>query len=132
MFEDGELRECGQIEFVTDRKGSNEGVIQWPLIDELIYRVSPDKVVMEDYRVYQHKLDRHSYSPVLTLRIIGALEFICCMEDIPLYSQMAATAKGFATDKKLKDWGFFEKAQRHSRDSIRHAIYFMLFNKEAK
>ena len=130
VFVDGEMTSCGQVEFVTERKGSNEGHIVWYKIWELFDVVAPDMVVFEDYRVYQHKLERHSFSPVLTLRIIGGIELLCAMRNIKTFSQMANTAKGFVSDEKLKDWGFFGKAQRHSRDSIRHAIYFLLFNKD--
>jgi hypothetical protein len=42
---------------------------------------------------------------------------------------MAHQAKGFVTDEKLKAWGFYQKGVRHARDSIRHACYFLLFDK---
>jgi hypothetical protein len=36
----------------------------------------------------------------------------------------AGLAKGFATDDKLKAWGFWQPGQRHARDAIRHALNF--------
>ena len=129
VFIGSRMDSCGQVEFVVDRKGANEGKIDWQAIVDLFDATDPKLVVFEDYRVYQHKLERHSFSPVLTLRIIGGIELLCHQRNIPVYSQMAATAKGFVTDDKLKAWGFYKQAQRHSRDSIRHAIYFLLFSK---
>lgn len=140
LFVDGKLVDSGQCDTVINRRGQNEGDISWTAVNRLFFETRPDVVVCEDYRVYAHKLDRHTNSQVLTLRIIGALEYICflgypnkdgCTHDsVPITYQMAATAKGFCDDKKLKDWGFYDVAQRHSRDSIRHAVYYLLFDKE--
>jgi hypothetical protein len=41
--------------------------------------------------------------------------------------QTAQQAKNFVTDELLQHWGFYERGQRHSRDSMRHALYFLLF-----
>ena len=35
-------------------------------------------------------------------------------------------AKGFVTDAKLKEWGLWQDGLRHSRDAIRHGIYFLV------
>lgn len=85
-----------------------------------------DAIVCEDYLVYAHKVDRHVHSRVETLRVIGAFEILALMDDVPLYYQTAAMAKGFVTDDKLKEWGFYSRGNKHARDSMRHALYFML------
>lgn len=41
--------------------------------------------------------------------------------------QMAAQAKGFVDDDKLKAWGFWIKGKKHARDAIRHGVYYLLF-----
>lgn len=88
---------------------------------------SPNVVVMENYKIYNWKAKDHSWSELFTPRLIGALECLC--EDIPvkLVKQMAQIGKGFCTDDKLKLWGLYEKGQRHSRDAMRHACYYYLF-----
>jgi hypothetical protein len=68
-------------------------------------------------------------SRVDTIRIIGAIEYACSKLKIPLVKQMAHMAKGFVTDDKLKEWCLWKGINKHARDSIRHAIYFLLFNK---
>jgi len=101
--------------------------IQWSTIRSLITDVRPTHIICEDYRIYAHKLARHTFSPVMTLRVIGGIECLAYFNGIPIYYQMASTAKGFVNDDKLKAWGFYQAGMRHSRDAIRHGCYFLLF-----
>ncbi len=110
-----------------------DGKILWYEIHDLISVTEPfDQIVCEDYRVYQHKLDRHSFSPVLTLRLIGGIDHLAWKNHIPIHYQMAAQAKGFVTDDKLKNWGFWKDGMKHARDAIRHGCYFLLFHKRGQ
>lgn len=88
----------------------------------------PDVVVMEMYRVYSWKAEDHSWHNLHTPRLIGAVEYICHILDIPLIQQTAQQAKGFCTDEKLAAWNLYQPGQKHARDSIRHAVYYLLFN----
>jgi hypothetical protein len=122
VFEHGKLTACGQSE--TEQKG-------WAEIDRLFNDIDPTMVIYENYRVYQHKLARHSNSEVYTLRLVGVIEYLCDVKHrIPRYNQMASQAKGFVTDEKLKHWGFYRVGLRHARDAIRHGCYFLLFAEE--
>ncbi len=87
----------------------------------------PSLVVFEAYRVYGWKTDQHSFSDVPTIQIIGILKCLCIQNNLPWFSQTAQIAKQFCTDQKLEEWGFWQKGERHSRDAIRHAAYFILF-----
>lgn len=121
VFEKGELTASGQINTIE----------KWENIDNLFNDVQPTMVLYENYRVYAHKLERHSNSEVFTVRLVGVIEFLCdVMWQIPHYNQMAHQAKGFVTDDKLKAWGYYVKGQRHARDAMRHGLYFLLFAKE--
>lgn len=100
-------------------------------LESLITTWTPEYLVIEDYKVYGWKADAHSWEALHTPRLIGALDYIASMRKIPVVKQMAITAKGFCTDDKLKTWHMWIKGQRHSRDSIRHGIYFTLFGKWA-
>lgn len=120
VFEEGKLTAAGQARTIDG----------WEVIHQLFVDIKPTMVIFENYRVYAHKLERHSNSEVYTLRLVGVIEFISEMLfAIPHYNQMAQQAKGFTNDDKLKAWGFYSKGQRHSRDAIRHGCYFLLFDK---
>lgn len=120
VFEHGKLTASGQARTIES----------WDVIHQLFVDVKPTMVLYENYRVYAHKLERHSNSEVYTLRLVGVIEFICeILFDIVHHNQMAQQAKGFTTDEKLKAWGFWKSGHRHARDAIRHGCYFLLFDK---
>lgn len=96
-------------------------------IYSLLKEYTPHKVVIEEYRIYQWQAQNHAWSDVFTARLIGALEYVVRQSKIPLYKQTAQVAKNFATDKKLKDWGFWIKGKKHARDAIRHGLYNIIF-----
>ena len=127
LFENGKLTKWGQIEDCFD--DNNVDVTK---LYDLFAEVQPDFILYEDYKVYSHKLDRHSFNPVFTVRLIGVIETYCQMEGVATHKQMATTAKNFCTDDKLKQWGFWQKGMRHSRDAIRHGCYFLLFYKRGQ
>lgn len=143
LFEDGKLTRWGQIPTVKNE------VIHWTTLNALFIDTWQDFVVCEDYRIYQHKLARHSFSPVLTLRLIGGIDLLCNLgwynfdgidefdhsynkSTCPIHYQMATTAKTFCTDERLKQWGFWQESMRHARDAIRHGCYFLLFYNKGK
>lgn len=121
VFRRGILTSAGQLRTVNQ-----DDSINWDVVRQLMDNIKPTHVVMEDYRVYSHKLERHSFSRVPTLRLIGAIDYLCWERSVPTYYQMATQAKGFITDEKLKRWGLYDQGQRHSRDSMRHGLYFMI------
>lgn len=120
VFQDGDFVEGGQIQ-------SNPDISYKPVVS-FINQIAPDEVVMEKYTIYQHKLKQHAGSDVPTLRLIGALELIFEIRGVPITYQTAAQAKGFCDDKKLKAWGLWKNQQKHYHDSLRHALYYLLFS----
>lgn len=121
VFKGATLADSGEI-----GTHSIEEVLEnaYPLIDEH----EPWVVVMEDYRVYKWRKDHHVGSEMLTTRVIGALEMLCLQLQVnDIIKQPAHIAKGFCTDKKLKEWGFYQTGMRHARDAIRHGCYYTLF-----
>ncbi len=88
----------------------------------------PEIVVMEDYRVYKWRQKQHVGSEMLTTRIIGCLETLAIQDFVNhVVKQPAHIAKGFCSDKKLKEWGMDKPGMRHARDAIRHGCYYILF-----
>lgn len=127
LYENGKLSRNGEITDCYDDKN-----IDITGIMNLLQEIKPDFVLYEDYKVYSHKLERHTYSSVFAVRLIGLIETYIQMNNIPSHKQMAVTAKGFVTDEKLKQWGLWQVGSRHARDAIRHACYFLLFYKKGQ
>ena len=88
----------------------------------------PTMVVYEDYKVYSWKADAHAWASLHTPKAIGALQCLATLYDIPLYTQMAQQAKGFCTDVKLQEWGYYKPGLKHARDAIRHGCFYLLHN----
>lgn len=124
LFEQAELSGTGEVRIDIDSSGSMNIL---PL-HRIIKVLNPDLVVIEDYRVYAHKANAHTWNALYTPKLIGALQYMCQLWNIPYVMQMASS-KQFCTDSKLKIWGYYKKASKHSMDAVRHGCYYLLFHK---
>lgn len=88
---------------------------------------TPNLIVMEAYRIYNWKTRSHANSDVHTLRLIGAIQYIAYIKNIPVVFQGAGEGKAFCTDEKLKEWSMYQVAHRHANDAIRHVAHYLLF-----
>ena len=120
IFEGGLLCGAGQLNMkVLDSR--------WALLTQFIRDTSPTHCVMENYIVYGYKVKDHAWSSLFTPRLIGAIDVVLQSFCIPVELQMAAEAKMFAPDLKLKRWGvYMSGGLKHANDSIRHGLYNML------
>lgn len=121
LFRNGQLYDCGHLDI------KNQGLEA--VYKAFQFRVFIDCIVIEDYKIYPNKLKLHTMSNLMTPRIIGAFEYLAILRTVPIYFQMAGTAKGFCTNDKLRKWNYWIKGQKHSRDAIRHGCYWLLFGK---
>lgn len=131
IFEYGELIHSSQLDTHTIKSGIRTLLRTLYNIDGSIYASPKSKVtqiVYENYKVYNWKTDSHAWSNLHTPKLIGALEALAHMKLMPTYTQMAQQPKGFCTDKKLEEWGYYKAGLKHARDAIRHGCYYMLFN----
>lgn len=95
----------------------------------MVQGIQPNVVVMENYKIYGWKTEEHSWSALHTPKLIGAIDAICSIQGVPVHYQMAAMAKNFCTNDKLKTWGMYSASKRHAMDAIRHGCYWLLFSK---
>ena len=122
VFVDGNVSEFRQLATVNKKTRGYE----WSMIEEFIDEINPDAVIIENYRIYAHKLEQHSSSDVPTLQLIGAIKYMLHKRNIPYKLQMAQQAKGFVTDDKLKMWGMWDVGHKHARDACRHCVYYLV------
>lgn len=126
VFDNGILVNRGQLmmKMLLDR---------WSLLSRFLQDVAPTQCVMENYIVYGYKAKEHAWSSLFTPKLIGAIEVVCQAYEIPVDFQMAAEAKMFAPDPKLKRWDIFQTGGlKHANDSIRHGLYYMLKESQSK
>lgn len=129
IWDDSVLIEAGQLNTHTV-KSSVLWMGEW--LDLKCKHHKDALAVMEEYRVYSWKTQDHAQSTMHTSRFIGCLETLLVQRGIPYVMQGAGMAKPFATDPKLKAWGFYDKYERHSRDAIRHGVYYLCKGKPYK
>ena len=105
----------------------------WPLerfigdFNTMLALYKPEFVVFESYHVYAWRLNEHTFSEVPTIQIIGSLQTLCHLQKIPYGEQTAQTGKAFWTDERLKTFGVFKTGEKHARDSLRHALQYLVF-----
>lgn len=121
IFRQGQLDEVRQLN--TDRV-IPQGVNKL----QALFLENPDIVVYENYVVYNWKAQKHSWNTLHTPRLIGAIQALGHIHQIPMYTQMAQQPKQFCTDERLKEWNYYTRGLRHGRDAVRHGCYYMLFN----
>lgn len=126
LFKQGQLFHWGQQD--CKKPGYKTAIPDGNAILKLFADTQPTVVVCEDYRIYAQKSETHIGKTLFTPKLIGMIDLHCEMQNLPVTYQMASAAKGFCKDDKLKRWGFYEEGLKHSRDAIRHACYFLLFN----
>lgn len=115
------------------------------LIDQMKKKHKSFTVVIEDYLLYQTKLDSQIHSRMETPKLIGLLQYYLWMQNIPYYMQTASEVKKRWSDEVLlhkqiitplsKGVGIPKQPRklinRHCKDSIRHAVHYNTFyNKE--
>jgi len=119
-FEGDALVKQGQAK----TKDLEEGIVN---LTKMIDTLDPQEIVLEDYRIYSWKAKEHSFSELHTPKLIGSIYAIAHARGIPVTKQPAHLAKRFCTDKKLQLWKLYAPGQRHARDAVRHACFYILF-----
>lgn len=98
-------------------------------------------VVCEDYLLYATKLQDQINSRMETPKLIGVLQYMCFINNIPYYMQTASEVKNRWSNEILLHKGIIRKYRNsylptsgntktythHSLDAIRHAIHFITF-----
>lgn len=118
---DGKYIEAGQLK-------NKENVEK--VIFDFLSLIKPSTIVYEDYFVYAHKASTHALDKLFTAKLIGMIRLWAYINKVPCYTQSASYAKSLIKDDDLKKFGLYQRGQRHSRDSMRHALSFMIKNKE--
>jgi hypothetical protein len=120
VFDSGALVKAGQFRVTP---------LSLAKFHTLFRHYKPDRIVAENYRVYQHKLKQHANSTVPTIQYVGAIKSFAQLLGIPVTWQWAFQAKGFGTDYRLRELGLYQANRRHANDAIRHGVYFYVFGK---
>lgn len=107
----------------------------WDALYALIEQEHPDYVVIEGYKLYNHKgmaARTQSNSTLMTSQLIGVLKMKCYHYEIPCTIQFASDVKTRWSDAILIRAGYLEEGNKfkgkptnaHKRDALRHLVHF--------
>lgn len=99
----------------------------------LVYK--PDYVVIEGYKLYNHKgmsANTQANSTLMTSQLIGAIRMACYVRDIPVTIQYASDVKTRWSEQVLQHSGILDhrnyfngsQTNAHKRDALKHLLHF--------
>lgn len=101
----------------------------WEAVLHHIITEQPDYVVVEGYRLYNHRgmsASTQANSTLMTPQLIGCIRLTCKQLEIPLHTQFASEVKTRWTDAILAKKLYLTSGRGnvHQRDSLRHLAHF--------
>lgn len=108
---------------------------------KIIRRWNPTHVVIEGYRLYNHRgqaASSQANSTLETPQLIGLIKYYCWVMGIELIVQYATQVKSRWSDKVLQNMGILDSKNRfdgkvtnnHKRDALRHLLHFERYGKK--
>ncbi len=132
LFVNGRLSRCRQIPPLASRKPDLQRAASLlQKLNQLYTGKLPITVVMERFSLYGHKAKQQIGSTFPTVEVIGIIRFTCQQLGLRVVEQSASQAKSFVSDDRLRAMQLWQVNQRHSRDAIRHALYYILASKRS-
>jgi hypothetical protein len=139
----------GEVQWLDDIKASDyeSAEAYWAEHEDCIQQECPDHIVIEGYRLYNHKgmsASTQANSDLETPQLLGFLKMVCYRMNIPYTIQYAADVKtrwsedvlvrlGYLTHelKGGKNFYYFngKSAISHHRDSLKHALHYWRYKK---
>jgi hypothetical protein len=115
----------------------------WATHQELIERILPDYLVVEGYKLYNHKgksASMQANSNLETPQLLGAIKLVAYRMDIPITIQYASDVKTRWSEDVLTRLGYLEQkgnryyfdgklTSTHKRDALKHALHFERYGK---
>lgn len=95
------------------------------LVERLLQNRRFVHVRCEDYRVYGHMTEQHSFAHLHTAQFIGAIKVAVYKAGVDMSVCLAMHAKTVWTDDKLKMCDLYNKGMKHARDAERHMLRYM-------
>lgn len=110
----------------------------WDDLYRMIEIEFPDYVVIEGYKLYNHKgmsAKTQANSTLMTSQLIGALRMKCYSMDIPVTIQFASDVKTRWSDRILEHEKYLglglkfqgKQTNVHKRDALRHLLHFSTY-----
>jgi hypothetical protein len=90
----------------------------------LLCSISPAFLIAESFEFRQNTRDNVE---LFSRNLLGVSRLWTELAHSDFRSQSPSEGKGFYTDKKLRQLGYYSRGKVHARDATRHLLYFMAF-----
>lgn len=135
-FKDGDVDAIDEVGAVNYK----DELEYWEAVSQHIKVIQPDHVVIEGFKLYNHKKSEQVGSELQTSQLIGFLKMVCYSLQIPVTIQFASDVKTRWSDDVLVSTGVLDRkgnklywkgqpTNSHKRDSIRHGLHFTRYGK---
>lgn len=90
---------------------------------------SYDEVLIEDYKIRKTTISANLNKELVTVKVIGVIEWLCKKYNTEYSFQPAGIGKEFFDKQRLKDFNLWVVGKKHARDAIRHGLWYLAFGK---
>jgi hypothetical protein len=111
-------RNEGWGDLVAWAQSSDEALVEAHM---LIASGNFDLVVCESFHI-SVQTAKKSQDGIVSIKMWGALEYLCSCYDVEFETQSPSDAKMFTTDEKLRALGWWTPGLDHPRDATRHVV----------
>ena len=123
-------------------KDYNTQLEYWNAVTDCMIASASDHIVCEDFILYAHKATAQSWSSLDTARLVGVLEYMAHIEELPFSLQRAVEVMKRWADDQLIHAGYLKRVGKrranittdseqflveHEIDALRHAVHYATF-----
>ncbi len=101
------------------------------MLEGMVGRGELDLIIYEGYALRRSSAKAMIGNEFATPQVIGVIRWVAYKAGVELVKQSPAQKEFFSNDR-LKHLGLYDRGQRHSRDSVRHALYWQFFTSEIR
>ena len=114
----------------------NSGQTEWEkFLNELeigifIFRKNGFEILIEDYKIRKDTISANIDKELLTVKVIGVIEWMCRRKAITTILQPAGMGNAFFNKKRLKEMDLWVVGKQHARSAIQHGMYYLTFGRD--
>jgi len=88
------------------------------------------EVLIEDYKIRKDTISANIGKELLTVKVIGVIEWISERYGISTELQPAGMGNKFFNKERLKEMNLWVVGKEHARSAIQHGMYYLTFGRE--
>ena len=87
------------------------------------------RLLVEDYKIRTTTVSANLNKELITVKVIGVIEWFCRINNIQINFQPAGIGNAFFDRQRLEEMDLWIVGKKHARDAIRHGMWHLTFGK---